>query len=118
MRVAKLIDPARVERAVGYAAVFLAGWPGVRRVWLFGGAAKGRRLDWRSDLDFAVEGMEAGDLGRAWSELDQVVDLPVDLVRWESAGPALRAQIGEWGRLLYEERRDGEAVGEPAVAGR
>jgi len=73
----------------------------VRRIWLFGSAAKGRQLDWRSDLDFAIEGLAAADLAKAWSELDARLDLPVDLVRWEEASPTLQAEIRRTGRLLF-----------------
>ena len=81
---------------------YLSRWTGVKRIWLFGGAAKGRPLDWRSDLDFAVEGLPAADWECAWSELDQRLALPVDLVRWESASLTLRAEVQRWGKILYE----------------
>jgi predicted nucleotidyltransferase len=74
----------------------------IRRVWLFGSVAKGRRLDFRSDIDFAVEGLPATAHCRALSELDAVVSLPADLVRWEDADEVLRAQISDWGILVYE----------------
>ena len=67
------LTPEIVERDTAAAARLLARWPGVTRVWLFGSAAKGRPLDWRSDLDLAVEGMAANDQGRAWAELDETV---------------------------------------------
>lgn len=85
----------------GALAVF-ARWPSIRRVWLFGSLAKGRQPDFRSDIDFAVEGLPAMEHCRALSQLDAVVSLPADLVRWEDAGEVLRAQIHEWGILVYE----------------
>lgn len=91
-----------IEQEIRKAVEFLAGWPGVRRIWLFGSAAKRRRLDWRSDLDFAVEGMASSEQYRAWSELDACMKMPVDLVRFEAANPTLRAEILQWGKLLYE----------------
>jgi len=94
--------PESVGRDTAAAVGLLARWPGVTRVWLFGSVAKGRLLDWRSDLDLAVQGMAAGDQGRAWAELDETVTLPVDLVRWETANPALREEIARWGKLLHE----------------
>ena len=84
------------------ASDFLSHRPGVKRVWLFGSAAKGRNLDWRSDLDFAVEGLSADLLEQAWSELYQRLDLPVDLVRWEVASGTLKEEVQRWGKLLYE----------------
>ena len=40
-----------MERDTAAAVQLLARWPGVTRFWLFGSAAQGRPLDWRSDLD-------------------------------------------------------------------
>ncbi len=87
-----------VEAALG---VF-AQWESIRRVWLFGSLAKGRRPDFRSDIDFAVEGLPAMAHCRALSQLDAVVCLPADLLRWEDADEVLRAQITRFGILLYE----------------
>ena len=91
-----------IDREIRRAVAFLSGWPGVRRIWLFGSAAKGRPLDWRSDLDFAVEGMAAMERCRAWAELDEQMKLPVDLVLLERADPVLRNEVLRSGRLLYE----------------
>src|SRR5437867_13422741 len=91
-----------VDQEIGKAVDFLSNWPGVRRIWLFGSAAKGRRLDWRSELDFAVEGMNGGDRYRAWSELDERMKIPVDVVLLETANPTLRDEILRSGTLLYE----------------
>jgi len=82
-----------VSLDVDKAGFYLAGLPGVRRVWLFGSAGRGRSPDWRSDLDFALEGLAVDLLCETWSELDQLCALPVDLVRWEDASPTLRAEI-------------------------
>ena len=91
-----------IDREIQKAVEFLSHWPGVCRIWLFGSAAKGRRLDWRSDLDFAVEGMAATDQYRAWAELDEHMKMPVDLVLFETANSAVRDEILRWGKLLYE----------------
>ena len=91
-----------IEREIRKAVHFLSHWPGVRRIWLFGSAVKGRRLDWRSDLDFAVEGMASTDQFRAWAELDERMRIPVDLVLLERTNPTLCGEILQWGRLLYE----------------
>ncbi|MBA3882181.1 MAG: nucleotidyltransferase domain-containing protein [Chthoniobacterales bacterium] len=69
---------------------YLSVQAGVRRIWLFGSLAKGRPSDWRSDLDIAVEGLDGALLGRTWSELDSLLQLPLDLVRWEDASELLR----------------------------
>jgi len=96
------ISADRIARDVAAATEFLARRPGVQRVWLFGSAAKGRNLDWRSDLDFAVEGLAADALERTWSHLHQQLELPVDLVRWETASDTLKHEVHQWGKLLYE----------------
>ena len=58
----------------------------VKRVIFFGSAVRpGVRPDWRTDLDFAVEGLP-GDLhARAWAELDALTSRPLDLIRMEEA---------------------------------
>ncbi len=91
-----------VQRDTAAAVRLLARWPGVTRVWLFGSAVRGGPLDWRSDLDLAVEGLPAVDQGRAWAELDETLAMPVDLVRLETANPTLRKQVLERGKLVYE----------------
>ncbi len=59
-------------------------------------------MDWRSDLDFAVEGLCRTDYARAWSMLDTVISLPVDLVCIERASPFLKNEILTRGRKIYE----------------
>jgi predicted nucleotidyltransferase len=64
--------------------------------------AKGKRLDFRSDLDLAVEGLRAEDHLQALARLDEALHLRPDLVRWEDANPAWRNEIKRWGILVYE----------------
>lgn len=68
-------------RDLAEAVKILASRPGIRRAWLFGSAGCGRSLDWRSDLDFAVEGLYPGGEYSLWAKLDEVVRRQVDLVR-------------------------------------
>lgn len=96
------LAPDFLARQVALAVASLARWPGVRRMWLFGSAAHRGAWDWRSDLDFAVEGMAVTDQARAWAELDEALSVPVDLVRWEASNPVLRDQIIRLGKLIYE----------------
>ena len=96
------IPAERIARDVAVATGLLSRRSGVKRVWLFGSAAKGQDLDWRSDLDFAVEGLPVEDLEGTWSELYSRLDLPLDLVRWESASTALKEEVCRWGKVLYE----------------
>jgi predicted nucleotidyltransferase len=65
--------------------------------------AKGRRLDFRSDIDFAVEGLASAKCLRVGAELEELLDFPADLVELELARPALREQIESYGILLLRE---------------
>lgn len=102
MHTGRRIPAEVIARDLETATDFLARQPGVKRVWLFGSAGKGKPLDWRSDLDFAVEGLPASALERTWSELYQRLSLPPDLVRRETASEALEQELRQWGKLLYE----------------
>jgi predicted nucleotidyltransferase len=67
---------------------------GASRVVLFGSLAPGGRPRRESDVDLCVEGLSASSFREAASAcLDALGDATVDLVRWEDAGPALRAEI-------------------------
>jgi uncharacterized protein len=85
-----------VRRDLRVAVGVLSAFPGVFRIWLFGSLAKGRTPDFRSDLDLAVEGLPAEQYLRAWGRLDETLQLPPDLVRWEEANETLRAEINRW----------------------
>jgi predicted nucleotidyltransferase len=74
----------------------------VQRIWLFGSLAKGRKPDFRSDIDLAVTGLPQAEALSVWAALDESLRLPPDLVRWEEANPTLRQEIERSGVLLYE----------------
>ena len=93
--------PVPLVEDVVKAVTLLSSVDGVTRVWLFGSAARNRPLDWRSDLDFAVEGLPAGGEYQVWSELDALLSHPLDLVRCEDASPLLLSEIQK-GIVLYE----------------
>ena len=76
---------------------------GAEKVWVFGSVAKGRRLDFRSDIDFAVKGLAPEKFLRLGAELEELLDFAVDLVEIETVRPALRAQIEGHGILLPRE---------------
>ncbi|OQW92847.1 MAG: hypothetical protein BWK78_00310 [Thiotrichaceae bacterium IS1] len=90
-----------LDQEITKAVSNLTRWPGVKRIWLFGSSVNGRGLDWRSDLDFAIEGLAISDYACAWSLLDQALSLPVDLVRLETAHSALKQQILTQGKPIY-----------------
>jgi len=48
-------------RDIERAQQFLSRIRGIRAVWLFGFAVTNRPMDWRSDLDFAVVGLQPGE---------------------------------------------------------
>lgn len=93
--------PESVAVDVAKAVELLAAVPGVIRIWLFGSATGKRPMDKRSDLDFAVEGLAPGREYGLWSELDERLSRPLDLVRCEDASPLLLSEIHK-GILLYE----------------
>lgn len=90
-----------LEQEIAKALDSLIHWPGVKHIWLFGSSVNGRGLDWRSDLDFAIEGLAISDYASAWSLLDQAVSLPVDLIRFETAPATLKQQILTQGKPIY-----------------
>ncbi len=94
-------SPDDLEHLLSLVVTYLARQPGVQRIWLFGSLAKGRAPDWRSDIDIAVEGLEKTALGGVWSQLDSLVQPPLDLTRYEEASETLKTEIEKWGRLLY-----------------
>ena len=53
------------------------------------------------DLDLACKGIEGWEFFRAAAELEDVVDLPVDLVPLDVDARMTR-HIEKWGRVLYE----------------
>jgi len=62
---------------------------GARRLWLFGSLARGR-FGPGSDVDLAVEGVVGSHLLRAHARVQGLfVDVLVDLLAVEDAGPAL-----------------------------
>ncbi len=101
MAASELWTSKSVTADVRIAAGILADFPTVTKVWFFGSAANRRALDFASDLDFAVEGLPATQfipvLGRLLNQLVR----PVDLIRWETANDAMRAQIASTGTLIH-----------------
>ncbi len=93
--------PESVAADVAKAVEWLVAVPGVTRIWLFGSATGKRPMDGRSDLDFAVEGLAPGREYGLWSELDERLSRPLDLVRCEDASPLLLSEIHK-GILLHE----------------
>ena len=93
--------PELISSEVARVVKMFAAEPGVRRVWFFGSGAQRKRLDYASDLDFAVEGLAAERYFAVLGRLLMEMHCPVDLVRWEEASDALRAQITRTGTVVY-----------------
>ena len=68
----------------------------VTRIWWFGSLSRGEGGP-ESDVDIAVEGLSTTDHMRAWAELEQLLQMPIDLVRIEEASRSLRERIDEEG---------------------
>ena len=81
------------------ALVSLLSSRGVTRVWLFGSLAWGDAHE-ASDIDLAVEGLDADAELAALGELLGRAKAPVDLVRLEDAPAALAERIRREGRRL------------------
>ena len=76
---------------------------GASRVWVFGSVAKGRRLDFRSDVDFAIEGLGPEVFLRLGAQLEELLDFAVDLVELDRTDEVLRSQILSHGILIPRE---------------
>ena len=76
---------------------------GATNVWIFGSVAKGRSLDFRSDIDFAVEGIAPVDILSVGAELEGLLDFPADLIEIEKAREPLRQEIFKHGILVPRE---------------
>ncbi|WP_131989972.1 nucleotidyltransferase family protein [Chthoniobacter flavus] len=94
------LSSSEVTSEIRRAVDILCRIAGVRRIWFFGSHAayKGRP---GSDLDFAVEGLPSEALFSTLGELMLGLRAPVDLVRWEDAGNALRGEILRQGTVVY-----------------
>jgi uncharacterized protein len=103
--------------AVAWLTDRLAAIPSVERVVLFGSRARGDHGP-RPDIDLAVEAPEASTEDRA-RMVELVEDAPtllaIDLVRLDTAEPALRAAVAREGSVLHE--RDQAGQGERVHAG-
>jgi predicted nucleotidyltransferase len=88
-----------LERALDAIRAF----PQVQRVRVWGSLLRPDRFTEMSDIDICVEGVSSPTV---WSELEQrllaVVQLPLDLVRWEDLMQPHRESIEARGKVVYE----------------
>ncbi|MFQ6102248.1 MAG: nucleotidyltransferase family protein [Anaerolineae bacterium] len=88
----------RLRRRVRDAVAVLKARFAVRRVVLFGSLAHEAWFVSDSDVDLAVEGLDAKDYWRAWRLVEEIIaDRPVDLVEIEAADDALARAIRRYG---------------------
>jgi len=67
---------------------------GARRVVLFGSLASVEWFSSDSDVDLAVEGLEASDYWKAWRLTEDIIgDRLVDLIELETAGDSLKKTV-------------------------
>lgn len=80
-----------------------AGFPGVRRVLVWGSLLRPDRFCEISDIDICVEGV---DDPVEWSRIERAMlettTFPLDLVRWEELIEPHRESILARGKVLYE----------------
>jgi predicted nucleotidyltransferase len=72
---------------------------GATRVILFGSLASGAQPHAESDIDLCVEGLAQGVVERFRLDASGAAG-QLDIVRWESAPPELRAVIDAYGECL------------------
>jgi predicted nucleotidyltransferase len=71
---------------------------GARRVMVYGSTARGLGFHADSDIDLVAEGIPAEFYWRAWNAVDALDPaFEVNLIDWEDATPALRADIARDG---------------------
>lgn len=88
----------RLLQRVRDAAAVLKARFAVRRVVLFGSLASEAWFVSDSDVDLAVEGLDAKDYWRAWQLVEEIIaDRPVDFVEIETADSALARAIQRYG---------------------
>lgn len=99
----QLSQEERIERRqlilrIHKAAAFLKRQFGVTRVILFGSLAHDAWFTAHSDVDLAVEGLDAAAFWQAWKQVEEIVEShPVDLVEMEYASDALKRAIKRHG---------------------
>lgn len=78
----------------------------VQRVWLFGSLLDPEQAHKQTDIDLAVQGLDAAAYFSALAEVYHCLPFGVDLdlVTMETAQPSLREHILQTGELLYERK--------------
>lgn len=80
----------------------VADYPALRRVYLFGSVLRQGAFKPRSDIDIAVEGVDAVDFFSLWRDLEEAMpDWAVDL-RDLVPGSKFALRVQERGRIVYE----------------
>jgi len=94
-------EKEQILSRVRHVAAVLRSQFGVRKVVLFGSTAHEAWFREDSDLDLAVEGLEAEDYWKAWAMVeDMIPERPVDLIDIESATDSMKRTISRHGVVL------------------
>ena len=80
----------------------VAGYPAVRRAYLFGSVLRQGAFRPRSDIDIAVKGIDAAGFFALWRDLEEAIpDWAVDL-RDLVPGSHFARRVQDGGRLIYD----------------
>jgi predicted nucleotidyltransferase len=93
---------AALEAAADAITSVLPRYPTIRRAYLFGSVSRRGAFRVDSDVDIAVEGVDATDFFTLWRDLEEAMpDWTVDL-RDLVPGSDFARRVQERGRLIYE----------------
>ncbi len=102
---------AALKAAINAIRSVIPGYAMVRRAYLFGSVLRHGAFRIKSDVDIAVEGVDAADFFSLWRDLEEAMpDWAVDL-RDLVPGSNFARRVQERGRLIYEREALGDELG-------
>lgn len=103
IREARARRHAEARRQLGAAVDVAKGFPEVTRIRVSGSVVRPDRFTEMSDIDLCIEGVASPE---TWLRLERalldVVEVPLDLVRWESLIEPHRESITARGEVVYD----------------
>lgn len=98
---------AALKAATDAILSIVADYPALRRAYLFGSVLRQGAFRSRSDIDIAVEGIDAGDFFSLWRDLEEAMpDWAVDLRDLVPSSHFAR-RVQDAGRLIYDREDSG-----------
>jgi predicted nucleotidyltransferase len=98
---------AALKAAINAIRDIVPGYPTVRRAYLFGSVLRHGAFRVKSDVDIAIEDVDAADFFSLWRDLEEAMpDWAVDL-RDLVPGSHFARRVQERGRLIYERDASG-----------